>query len=89
MVFLNLMQKRMGVTDATPHGFRSTFVDWAGDETEFGWDVAQAAVAHKVGNQTEQAYRRKNALEKRRRLMAAWADHCTGAGADNVVQLHA
>jgi integrase len=62
--------------DATPHGFRSTFRDWAGDCTEFPREVAEAALSHAVGDQTERAYRRGKAIEKRRKLMDAWADFC-------------
>lgn len=60
--------------DATPHGFRSTFRDWAGDETDHAREVAEAALAHVVGDDTERAYRRRDALAKRRRLMEDWAD---------------
>lgn len=69
---------RHTTTPATTHGFRSTFRDWAGDETEAAWEVAEAALAHKVGNETEQAYRRSTALEKRRKLMEQWAAYCGG-----------
>lgn len=58
--------------DATVHGFRSTFRDWAGDRTEFPRDLAEQALAHTVGDQTERAYRRGDALAKRRKLMEAW-----------------
>jgi integrase len=70
--------KRHTETPATTHGFRSTFRDWCGDETDAAWEVAEAAIAHKVGNETEQAYRRGTALEKRRALMIQWADYCSG-----------
>jgi integrase len=62
--------------DATPHGFRSTFRDWAGDCTEFPREVAEEALAHTIGDDVERAYRRGDALEKRRKLMTAWADYC-------------
>jgi integrase len=65
-------------TSITTHGFRSTFRDWAGDETESAREVAEAALAHKVGDAAEQAYRRGTALAKRRTLMEAWASHCIG-----------
>ena len=58
------------------HGFRSSFRDWAGDSTAFARDVVEAALAHAVENKTEAAYRRSDALEKRRKLMAAWAAYC-------------
>jgi integrase len=54
------------------HGCRSSFRDWAGDETRFEREIAEMALAHKVGDETEQAYRRGNALKKRRQLMEAW-----------------
>ena len=57
----------------TAHGFRSSFRDWAGDKTTFPREVAEAALAHTIGNETEAAYRRSDALEKRRKLMDAWA----------------
>lgn len=71
----------------TQHGFRSTMRDWAGDKTSFSREVAEASIAHTVGNKVEQAYRRGDALEKRRALMATWADYCCGGGAE-VVKLH-
>lgn len=57
----------------TPHGFRSSFRDWAGEVSTFPRELAEAALAHVVGDQTERAYRRGDALEKRRKLMDAWA----------------
>lgn len=62
--------------EITVHGFRSTFRDWAGEETEFAREVVEAALSHVVGDATERAYRRGDALEKRRRLMEAWAAYC-------------
>jgi integrase len=70
--------------DATVHGFRSTFRDWAGDRTTFPRELAELALAHAVGDETEQAYRRSDALEKRRPLMKAWADFCAGERAKAV-----
>ena len=71
----------------TPHGFRSAFRDWAGDATSFPRDVAEQALAHRVGDATERAYRRADALEKRRKLMAAWADYCETKGGNVVPML--
>jgi integrase len=68
---------RRAKVDVTTHGFRSSFRDWAGDNTPFARDVVEAALAHAIENKTEAAYRRSDALEKRRKLMAAWADFCT------------
>jgi integrase len=70
----------------TAHGFRSSFRDWAGDKTTFPREVAEAALAHAIGNETEAAYRRSDALEKRRRLMDAWAAFCE-AKPSKVVEL--
>ena len=61
--------RRMGVKPYTVHGFRSTFRDWAGDYTEFSREIVEMALAHKVGNAVELAYRRGDALEKRREVM--------------------
>lgn len=58
--------------EATVHGFRSTFRDWVGEATDFADSLAEAALAHVVGDKTERAYRRGDALERRRELMAAW-----------------
>jgi integrase len=63
-------------TPATTHGFRSTFRDWAGDCTNFPREVAEAALAHVVKDDTEAAYRRGTAIAKRRELMSKWAQFC-------------
>lgn len=63
--------------EITVHGFRSSFRDWAAEETGFPREIAEAALAHVVGDATERAYRRGDALEKRREMMEAWASHCT------------
>lgn len=67
------LYKRMGVQNITSHGFRSTFRDWAGEATNYPREVCEAALAHQVGNAVELAYRRGDALEKRRALMNDWA----------------
>jgi integrase len=72
---LRAVLNRMG-QDVTVHGFRSSFRDWVGERTNFPREVAEAALAHVVGDNTERAYRRGDALEKRRRLMDAWATYC-------------
>ena len=73
---LSNILKRMELTEVTVHGFRSSFRDWVGDETDFPREVAEAALAHVVGSETERAYRRKDAFEKRITLMNAWQDFC-------------
>jgi integrase len=72
---MRAMLRRMRV-DATPHGFRSSFKDWASDSTRFENHVSEAALAHAVGDKVEAAYRRGDALDKRRKLMEAWASYC-------------
>lgn len=57
----------------TLHGLRSSFRDWAGDTTTHPREVVEMALAHSIGNKVEAAYRRKDALEKRRALMKDWA----------------
>jgi integrase len=78
---LAMLLRRMKIEDVTVHGFRSAFRDWAGDKTTFPREVAEAALAHATGDETEQAYRRSDALEKRRRLMDAWAKYLTATPA--------
>jgi len=76
------MLLRRAKSEFTAHGFRSSFRDWAGNETSFARELAEAGLAHAVGDQTERAYRRSDALARRRELMDAWARHCEGeAGA--------
>ena len=84
---LNLLLRDMGIEGATVHGFRSAFRDWAGNETHFPREIAEAALAHVVGSAVEQAYRRSDALEKRRELMEAWANYCAPRSGSNVIAL--
>jgi integrase len=74
----DVLIKCAGSDRVTVHGMRSAFADWAGDRTEFARDVVEASLAHSVGDQTERAYRRGDALAKRSKLMEAWADFCAG-----------
>ena len=60
------------------HGFRSSFRDWAGDCTRAARETAEEALSHQIGNKAERAYRRSDALDKRRELMEAWASFCVG-----------
>lgn len=73
---LESLRKRMGSGSYTTHGFRSAFRDWAGEATDAPREVAEGCLAHVVGNAVEQAYRRGDALEKRRKLLQLWADYC-------------
>jgi integrase len=65
--------ERLNRKDITVHGFRSTFRDWVGEETEFDSQLAEYALSHKLPNATERAYARGDQLEKRFKLMEAWA----------------
>jgi integrase len=85
---LEMVLRRMKV-DVTVHGFRSAFRDWAGERTHFPREVAEAALAHLVGDAVERAYRRGDALEKRRKLMDAWAHFLEQQARSNVVVLNA
>ena len=76
-----------GEASCTVHGFRSSFRDWAGEETGFPETLAEQALAHIVGDATERAYRRADALAKRRKLMEAWAAYCEPKASSNVVRL--
>jgi integrase len=68
-----------GGGDATLHGLRSSFRDWAGDTTSYPRDIIEHALAHVIKDKAEAAYRRGTALAKRAELMQAWADYCGGA----------
>lgn len=70
-----MLLRRMDMSHITTHGFRSTFRDWAGDCTSFPREIIEAALAHTISNKAEAAYRRGTAIERRRTLMAEWADY--------------
>ena len=76
---LSAVLRRMQVA-AVPHGFRSTFRDWASERTAFPSDVAEMALAHAIGNKVEAAYRRGDLLEKRRQMMEEWSLFCGVTG---------
>jgi len=85
---LSAVLKRMSI-DATVHGFRSVFRDWVAEETDFSPEVAEMALAHTIANKVEAAYRRGDLLERRKRLMEAWADYCESIPTNNIVSLKA
>lgn len=74
---LSAVMRRMEV-DAVPHGFRSTFRDWASERTNFPNHLAEMALAHAIENKVEAAYRRGELLAKRLEMMQAWADFIEG-----------
>jgi len=78
MAMLSVL-KRMKRSDLTVHGFRSTFRDWAAECTDYPNEMAEMALAHTVGDKVEAAYRRGDMFQKRRNMMADWANYC-GAG---------
>ena len=85
---LEAVLERLKIKDGvTVHGFRSSFRDWAGDQTNFPRDVIEGCLAHAIGDKTEAAYRRSDALEKRRAVMVAWLDHCNGQQGADVIPL--
>jgi integrase len=84
---MQMVLRRMKIKDATVHGFRSSFRDWAGNETGYPRELIETALAHVIGNQAEQAYRRSDALEKRRDLMEAWANYCEPRSQGNIIPL--
>ena len=75
-----MLMRRMKV-DATVHGFRSGFRDWAAERTGYAHEVAEMALAHTIENKVERAYRRGDLIDKRRRLMDDWATYCASDGA--------
>lgn len=84
---LSAVMRRMGV-DAVPHGFRSTFRDWAAERTAYPNEVVEMALAHVISDKVEAAYRRGDLFEKRRRLMEDWAAFCAQpSGGGSVVPL--
>ena len=84
---LQMVLRRMKVEAVTVHGFRSSFRDWAGESTHFAREVAEAALAHSIGDETERAYRRGDALEKRRKLMEAWGEFCESTKPGKILQM--
>lgn len=88
MAMLTLL-KRMGRSDITVHGFRSTFRDWTAERTNYPREVCEMALAHVVGDQTEAAYRRGDLFDKRRRLMIEWAKFCETTNRGDVVPMRA
>lgn len=84
MVVVKAMRAASPDKYATLHGLRSTFRDWCGDCTEHPREIAEAALAHAVGNAVEQAYRRSDALQKRRILMDDWGKYCVNNAPDHI-----
>jgi integrase len=77
-----LQRLRPGIN---PHGFRSSFRDWAAEQTAYPEIVAEMALGHQVGSAVERAYRRSDLFDRRRRLMADWANYCASPAAGGEV----
>jgi integrase len=82
---LSKLVKELGF-NADVHGFRTSFRTWAQERTDFTFEVCEAALAHTVGNSASQAYAQSDMLEKRRKLMVAWASYLSVDQADDVAQ---
>jgi len=85
----NMALRHMERIDCTPHGFRSSFRDWAEEKTNFPRSVIEAALAHVVKDKTEAAYRRTDLFDKRRKLMDAWSAFATAMPTAKVVSMRA
>ena len=83
---LNAIMRDMEV-GAVPHGFRSTFKDWASEETDYPNTMSEMALAHAIPSDVEAAYRRGDMLEKRRQMMEDWANFCMTAQPEKVVSI--
>jgi integrase len=68
---------KQGNREVVPHGFRSSFKDWAAEETDYPNEISEMALAHAIGNKTEESYRRGDLFKKRRALMEDWAKYCS------------
>ena len=86
MTLLVLLQRRMKRA-ASVHGFRSGFRDWCGDEGDVPRDLAEASLAHVIKDATERAYRRKTAVERRRKVMQQWCDFILPPAPTEVVNI--
>ena len=79
---MTMTLRRMGRGDLTVHGFRSTFRDWAAEQTSYSREVCELSLAHKIADGAEAAYWRSDIFEKRSRLMSDWAQYANGQSAE-------
>ena len=79
MSLIKLLRDNNLSEKCTPHGFRSSFRSWALEQTDCPWAVAEAALAHRLGNPVEAVYVRGDLFERRRELMASWGAYVTSA----------
>lgn len=83
---MEMQLRRMDRNDVTVHGFRSTFRDWAAEQTAFPHTTTEHALAHRISDKAEAAYRRGDEFERRRKLMEAWASWCEPKAGENIIQ---
>lgn len=85
---MTMQLRRMKREDITVHGFRSTFRDWASEQTSFPHETCEHALAHRISDKAEAAYRRGDQFDKRRKLMEAWAAWCEPRLKSSIVALN-
>jgi len=83
---MSQLLKRMGYSGITVNGFRSTFRDWIAEQTSFSGRLAETAMAHKLSNETEAAYQRRDMIQNRFKMMDAWSNYCYSHNT-NVIKL--
>lgn len=79
MAMLQLLRGMRPGGEIVPHGFRSSFRDWAAERTAYPSDVVEMALAHAIKSKVEAAYRRGDLFDRRRKLMSAWAEFCAAS----------
>ena len=84
---LKLLKEDMKRDGFTVHGFRSSFRDWAAEQTNYPREIAEAALAHVISDKTEAAYRRGDLFEKRAKMMADWAKYCAKVQSGDVTPI--
>lgn len=84
---MTMVLRRLSYGHVTTHGFRSSFKDWCGEQTNFANEVSEAALAHVIKDKAEAAYRRATMFDKRRKLMATWAQYCEPKKAAKVIPM--
>jgi len=80
------LHQAAGTKDVTIHGLRSSFRDWAAEETDFPREVAEMALAHAIGDKVEAAYRRGDLFNRRSEMMHAWERFCAGQSSEAVAK---
>ncbi len=84
---MTMQRRRMKLGDITVYGFGSTFRDWTSEQTSFPHESREHALAHRISDKADAAYRRGDQFEKRRTLMEAWAAFCVSKDKGNMVRI--